>query len=522
MDRETVHTRLLEGMRSIYGFALSRLGNESEAEELTSNIIYKVLSSAETVRDENRFHSFMWRIAENSYVDFIRSRTRERSRTAILSDDISDTDNSLSDDIISREEIAALRRELSLLSEKYRRAVVLYYMNDLSCSEIAELLDISTEMVKYYLFRGRKILKEGMNMERSYGILSYSPRDFEIDFWGTHGGEDNEYREFQRRKIKGNILLAAYYSPMTVQEISLETGVAVPYLEDEIKLLADRMYLTRTGEKYLTNITIITEECKRAIDEKMDGIIRKSAREFCGNADSFAERFGDRFKEENLQRLQKLVLCMAFSLNASDSLIENAFGSLPTDGPYSIVNGGGGSGVVWGREWKTIGVPRKGIRGIYENCFAADGRGIVSAMNLYQTLNAQHFTTDMTDPISAAAVGGFEYLPSEWQDELTTKGYVIDGKPNFHVWTAEEYEQIREVLAGCTRILTEMNQSAVEIAGKITADLAPTHVKKTAGYIGALVYRFACYEKLVDILFEDGWVRGVDDREKPCMFVVKN
>lgn len=50
-----------------------------------------------------------------------------------------------------------------------------------------------------------------MNMERLLGEKSYRPSVLEIDFWGTAKGDDAEYLEFQRRKIKGNILLASYY-----------------------------------------------------------------------------------------------------------------------------------------------------------------------------------------------------------------------------------------------------------------------------------------------------------------------
>ena len=70
-------------------------------------------------------------------------------------------------------------------------------------------------------------------MNRTLGEKSYNPVRFEIDFWGTKAGDDNEYRSFRERKIRGNILLAAYYTPISAQELSIELGVAMPYLEDE-------------------------------------------------------------------------------------------------------------------------------------------------------------------------------------------------------------------------------------------------------------------------------------------------
>ena len=47
-------------------------------------------------------------------------------------------------------------------------------------------------------------------------------------------------------KIKGNILLSAYYAPISAQELSIELGVAMPYLEDELRLLEMRQYLVKT------------------------------------------------------------------------------------------------------------------------------------------------------------------------------------------------------------------------------------------------------------------------------------
>ena len=253
MDRIKLEQLITENMKSIFGFALTRLGNINEAEDLASDILYEIIRSAQNVKDEERFYGFMWKIAENTYKDYLRKKAKNASRFTELDENIADESESALDEIIQNEELNLLRRELSLLSKQYRDATVLYYMEKLSCSDVAKRLQISTEMVKYYLFRARKIIREGMNMERLYGEKSYRPNILEIDFWGTKAGDDREYQDFQRRKIKGNILLAAYYSPVTMQEISIELGVSLPYLEDEIQLLIDRQYLVCKNGKYYRN-----------------------------------------------------------------------------------------------------------------------------------------------------------------------------------------------------------------------------------------------------------------------------
>ncbi len=523
MDSIKLEKLITENMKSVFGFALTRLGNVTEAEDLASDILFNILRSADKLKDEDRFFGYMWKIADNTYADYLRKKARQGRYRLELDGDIADVEDSPFDVILKNEEMNVLRRELSLLSKQYREATVLYYIEDLSCSETAERLNISTEMVKYYLFRARKILREGMNMERIYGEKSYNPNYVKIDFWGTKGGEDREYYEFQKRKIKGNILLAAYYTPVTIQEISMELGVSVPYLEDEIKLLCDRQYLVYKNGKYLTNVPLFTLECTDIIKEKMKEITQKTAERFIGIADEFEQRFGERFANENLSRWQKLFLCLWFSLNVTENYVEEKYGELPNDGPYSLVNGGGGQGIVWVYEDTTSEYRTdRGIRGIYNCCSTCNVGGNVIAMNFKQTLNAQHFTGDMTDPMVCTAIDSYDNMPENSKKMLNELGYASMGKANFAVWTAEEYAELQRILKESTEVIVELNSKTIEIAAEVAADLAPTHIRKTAEYVGAFVYRFNSIENLVDALFDMGWVKAVDDKAKPALCVVKN
>lgn len=257
MDQQSVNQLLCENMQNIFRFSLSRLWNRQDAEDPTSEILLEVLRSADKIRDEDKFFGFLWRVARNTYADFLKKH-QKNDHCELSEEGIVSVERSVEDEIILRESLKHLRRELSLLSEIYRRSTVLYYFENLSCRQIAEKLGVSTEMVKYNLFRARNIIREGITMERILGEKSYRPYSFEIDFWGTKAGEAAEYKSFQNRKIRGNILLAAYYAPVSAQDLGLELGVAMPYLEDEIRLLEKRQYLIQKNGKYLTNIPIFT------------------------------------------------------------------------------------------------------------------------------------------------------------------------------------------------------------------------------------------------------------------------
>ena len=63
MDSIKLEQLITENMKSIFGFALTRLGNVSEAEYLASDILYEIIRSAQNLKDEERFYGFMWKIA---------------------------------------------------------------------------------------------------------------------------------------------------------------------------------------------------------------------------------------------------------------------------------------------------------------------------------------------------------------------------------------------------------------------------------------------------------------------------
>lgn len=480
MDRVKLEKQITANMKAIFGFALTRLGNVREAEYLASDILYELIRSAANLKDEERFYGFMWKIAENTYKEYLRKKAKSAGKTAQLDENIADESDSALEKISKKEDLNLLRRELSLLSKQYRDTTVLYYIENFSCSEVSKRLNISVEMVKYYLFRARK--------------------------------------------IKGNILLAAYYSPVTIQEISVELGVSLPYLEDEINLLMDRQYLVCKNGKYLTNIPIFTLDCTKAINGKLKELTEVTAEKFIAVSDEFYARFGDRFGNENLARWQKVLMCLHFSLMDTENDLEKNYGELPGDGPYSLVNGGGGCGIIWGRSEENIAdnnLP-KGIQGIYNKCPSGDGLGSVIAMNFKQTLNAQHFNGNMTDSVVRTAVNCYDQLPDGWKKQMETLGYANNGKANFAVWSPQEYDQLRAMLAENIAIVSELNRKTSEIAAAVTADLAPAHIRKTAEYVGALVYRFNSAENLVDTLCAMDWLKAVGNHEKPAICVVKN
>lgn len=259
MERNKVCEILSENMDNIYGFALSRTGNKTEAEDLASDIFLQILSSYKNLKEDSAFYGFMWSVAKNTYKKLLRKKNHAPAQGNFIDIDY----NTPESECIDNEEILLLRRELSLLAKKYREVTVMFYIDGKSGAEISKELNISPETVRNILFKVRKILKEGIEMKREYGTQSYKPLKLYPNSWGNRC----YLAKLFERLLPCNILYAAYDNPVTIEELSLALGVGTPYLENEIAILVDSGVIRVNNGKYSSNIAVLTGEFEKAMLE---------------------------------------------------------------------------------------------------------------------------------------------------------------------------------------------------------------------------------------------------------------
>lgn len=293
MEQNLITDFAQENMKTIYAYALSRVSNKEDAEDLAGDILLALLSCASRLRDEDALYGFVWSVAGNTYKKFLRKKKKQPADPLSRDDleqlaDPGDFTLELELEEERLEQLARLRRELSLLSREYRECTLCYYFKGLSCRETAQKMGISLDMTKYYLFKTRKLLKEGIGMEREYGTKSYQPAEFTFNTLFS-GSYNREYVNLFNRLLPGNILLSAYYSPVTIRELALETGVPAVYLEDEVALLVKYGLLNLLSpaaesgreknekrepapsgrDRYQTNMILYTEEYMLELYEKL-------------------------------------------------------------------------------------------------------------------------------------------------------------------------------------------------------------------------------------------------------------
>ena len=67
-------------------------------------------------------------------------------------------------------------------------------------------------------------------------------------------------------------MLAAYRTPATAEELAMEVGVALPYMEEELRGLVDATLMKKNGNKYQTNFFIVSADAQEKINVHLRAI----------------------------------------------------------------------------------------------------------------------------------------------------------------------------------------------------------------------------------------------------------
>ena len=162
-------------MEKLFYFCLKKTGNQVEAEDLTQEIALQIITALNKGTIPTNFSGWVWQIARNCYAGWASEKHRRQeavSGSDIGDYEIEDESENILDEMIHREEMSLLRRELAFIKSDYRNIVVAYYIENKSIRQIASALSLPENTVKSRLFRAREILKEGMDMAREFGKLS--------------------------------------------------------------------------------------------------------------------------------------------------------------------------------------------------------------------------------------------------------------------------------------------------------------------------------------------------------------
>ena len=177
MNDEELIDRTLAGDKSAFGTLAERyqdrvykqvlpiVGDENDAMDVTQETFLQALSHLDSFRRSSRFYTWLYRIAYNCAVGWLRRRRRTVSIDTVT-EDYGETFVSKVDApdrrAIAADDVGILREALNKLSDEYRIPLILREMEGQNYEQIAETLNIPVGTVRSRLHRARASLREAL------------------------------------------------------------------------------------------------------------------------------------------------------------------------------------------------------------------------------------------------------------------------------------------------------------------------------------------------------------------------
>lgn len=152
-DREKLLTDfILENKDNFYRLAFSYVKNKEDSLDVIQESIYKALRTIHSLNNIQGLKSWFYRIVVNTSIDLLRKQKKE----VYAGDDKLEFFSPKSNDSYENVDLLKLLDELS---PKYRIVIILKYFEDMTISEIAEVLQENENTVKTHLYKGLKLLR---------------------------------------------------------------------------------------------------------------------------------------------------------------------------------------------------------------------------------------------------------------------------------------------------------------------------------------------------------------------------
>ena len=165
---------LLQTLVGQYQYRLVRyltylLGRSDPVDDLVQETWLRVLERGHSYDGKSRFEPWLFRVARNLAVDYVRKRRLTSLDTTEFLEPPSSPSPSPFEQAARTEDAERLAHSLAMLEPLYREALVLRFQEDLSLQEMSDVVGAPVSTVSSRIYRGLAALRaqmEGTNHER--------------------------------------------------------------------------------------------------------------------------------------------------------------------------------------------------------------------------------------------------------------------------------------------------------------------------------------------------------------------
>jgi RNA polymerase sigma-70 factor (ECF subfamily) len=131
-----------------------------ELEDVLQDVFIKTYKNLYDFNVNKKFSSWIYRIAHNEAVNYIKKHRKEAFSLDAKELEIIDEKIDVKKEFDAQLLKNKIGKSLSLMKEKYREPLLLYYFEEKSYEEISDIMRIPRSTVGILIMRGKNILKE--------------------------------------------------------------------------------------------------------------------------------------------------------------------------------------------------------------------------------------------------------------------------------------------------------------------------------------------------------------------------
>jgi RNA polymerase sigma-70 factor (ECF subfamily) len=143
----------------LYRFGLSLTRKESDAGDLTQQTFYRWQTKGHQLRDTSKVKTWLF---TTLYREFLAKKRHDQHFVDVEDDSMFVEPEHISPSFVDTLDAAIVQKALLALHDRYRAPVTLFYMQQHSYREIAEILEIPIGTVMSRISRGKAELRESL------------------------------------------------------------------------------------------------------------------------------------------------------------------------------------------------------------------------------------------------------------------------------------------------------------------------------------------------------------------------
>ena len=181
-DQSAFEQLVLDNQNRIYTLAVRMTGDREEGADLAQEAFIKAWQGLPTFQGDSSFSTWVYRLASNVCIDFLRQQKRRREVEPVLS--LDDEESAWMEPAdytqdphrqLERAEVGrAVDRALQSLPDNHRQILVMRELSGLSYQEIGDALGVDIGTVKSRIARARVALRKKLLQDGNFSATETS------------------------------------------------------------------------------------------------------------------------------------------------------------------------------------------------------------------------------------------------------------------------------------------------------------------------------------------------------------